>query len=80
MMTYSFSALTAMLAGGFMVWKHSEAGDAVVAGIPALVGALSALTFIPWGRSLWMWFDHKLHPLTKADDLNTTELTHETAR
>jgi hypothetical protein len=69
MMTYTVSALIAMMAGGYMVWKHSEAGDLIVAGVPALLGAISALLFIPWGRSLWMWFDHLFHPLTDADKL-----------
>lgn len=73
MMTYTFSALTAMMAGGYMVWKHSDAGDLVVAGVPAAFGALSALLFIPWGRSLWMWFDHCFHPLTEADQLQLKE-------
>jgi uncharacterized protein (DUF983 family) len=70
MMTYTFSALIAMLAGAYMVWKHSDAGDLIVASIPALLGAISALLFIPWGRAFWMWFDHLLHPLTDADRLN----------
>jgi hypothetical protein len=70
MMTYTFSALSALAAGGYMVWKHSDAGDLVVAGVPAFFGGISALLFIPWGRSLWMWFDHTFHPLTDADQLN----------
>jgi uncharacterized protein (DUF983 family) len=70
MMNYTFASLMAMLAGGYMVWKHSDAGDLIVAGIPALFGAVAAFVFIPWGRSLWMWIDHKLHPLTEADKLN----------
>ena len=70
MMNYTFASLMAMLAGGYMVWKHSDAGDLIVAGIPALFGAVAAFVFIPWGRSLWMWIDHTLHPLTEADKLN----------
>jgi len=70
MMNYAFASIMAMLAGGYMVWKHSEAGDLIVAGIPALFGGVGAFLFIPWGRSLWMWLDHTLHPLTEADQLN----------
>lgn len=69
MMNYTFAALIAMLAGGYMVWKHSDAGDMIVAGIPALFGGVAAFLFIPWGRSLWMWIDHTLHPLTEEDKL-----------
>ncbi len=72
-MNYSFAALLAMAAGGYMVWKHSDAGDLVVAGVPALVGGTAALFFIPWGRSLWMWLDHLLHPLSEADHLGHSE-------
>lgn len=69
MMNYAFAALAAMAAGAYMVWKHSDAGDFAVAGIPALFGGTAALLFIPWGRSLWMWLDHNLHPLAPADAL-----------
>lgn len=70
MMNYTFATLVAMAAGAYMVWKHSDKGDFIVAGVPALLGALAAFIFIPWGRSLWMWFDHTFHPLTEADKLN----------
>jgi hypothetical protein len=73
MMNYTFAALTAMVAGAFMVWKYSDAGDLVVAGVPALFGGVAAFVFIPWGRSIWMWFDHILHPLTGADALLITK-------
>jgi hypothetical protein len=67
MMNYTVAALMAMASGGYMVWKHSDASDFVIAGIPALIGAVAALVFIPWGRSLWMWLDHTIHPLNEAD-------------
>jgi len=70
MMNYTFAALTAMAAGGYMVWRHSDAGDLIVAGVPALFGGIAALVFIPWGRSIWMWFDHLCHPLNEADSLS----------
>lgn len=70
MMNYAFATLMAMSAGGYMVWKHSDAGDFLVAGIPALFGGVSAFLFIPFGRALWLWMDHKLHPLTEADDIS----------
>ena len=70
MMNYAFASIIAMVAGGYMVWKHSDAGDLIVAGVPALFGGVAAFLFIPWGRSIWMWFDHKFHPLTDADMLN----------
>jgi uncharacterized protein (DUF983 family) len=68
MMNYTFAALVAMAAGGYMVWKHSDASDLVIAGVPATIGAVAALAFIPWGRALWVWLDHHLHPLTEADN------------
>ncbi len=71
MMNYTFAALMAMLSGAYMVWKHSDAGDFVVAGVPAFLGGSAAFLFIPWGRSLWMWFDHMAHPLTDADILSS---------
>jgi hypothetical protein len=74
MMNYTFAALIAMAAGGYMVWKHSDAGDLIVAGIPALFGGLAALLFIPWGRSLWMWFDHMFHPLSEEDRFDRPEI------
>jgi hypothetical protein len=67
MMTYSVAALSAMLAGGVMVWKYGDRGDLIVAGVPAAIGGLAAIAFIPYGRSLWMYLDHKLHPLTESD-------------
>jgi uncharacterized protein (DUF983 family) len=70
MMNYAVASFVAMLAGGYMVWKHSDAGDLIVAGIPALFGGVSAFVFIPWGRSFWLWLDHILHPLSEADQLN----------
>jgi hypothetical protein len=73
MMNYTFAALMAMASGAYMVWKHSDAGDFIVAGVPALFGGSAALLFIPWGRSLWMWFDHLFHPLTNADAIDATQ-------
>ena len=73
MMNYTFAAVSAMIAGGYMVWKHSNAGDMVIAGVPALFGGVSALLFIPWGRSIWMWIDHLLHPLSSADQLKISK-------
>jgi hypothetical protein len=70
MMNYTFAALIAMAAGGYMVWQHSDAGDLVVAGVPAAFGGVAALIFIPWGRSLWMWIDHIFHPLSDEDRLH----------
>lgn len=70
MITYSVAGLVAMIAGAYMVWKHSDLGDLVVAGVPALLGAVIALVFIPFGRSIWMYIDHFFHPLTDADKLS----------
>lgn len=67
MITYTVASLSAMVAGGLMVWKYSELGDIVVAGVPATIGAIVALLFIPLGRALWMYFDHVFHPLTTED-------------
>ena len=70
MITYTVAALSAMIAGALMVWKYSDMGDLVVAGVPAVFGAVMALLFIPFGRSLWMYVDHFFHPLTDADKLS----------
>lgn len=70
MITYTVSALSAMIAGAVMVWKYSDLGDLIVAGVPAFFGAVMALLFIPFGRSLWMYIDHFFHPLTDADKLS----------
>jgi uncharacterized protein (DUF983 family) len=70
MITYSVASLAAMGSGALMVWKYSELGDLVVAGVPATIGAFVALLFIPMGRSLWMYFDHRFHPLTEDDRLD----------
>lgn len=73
MMNYTFAALMAMISGAYMVWKHSDAGDLVVAGVPALFGGTAAVLFIPWGRAFWIWFDHLFHPLTSADALKPAQ-------
>ena len=70
MITYAVAAVLAMIGGGFMVWKYSDMGDFVVAGVPALLGGGGAMLFIPWGRALWLYIDHRFHPLTEADQLS----------
>jgi hypothetical protein len=67
MINYTLAGLTAMLCGAYMVWKHSDKGDLIVAGVPALIGLLISVGFIPFGRALWMYIDHRLHPLTDSD-------------
>ena len=82
MMNYAFAALTAMIGGAYMVWKHSDAGDFLVAGIPALFAGVAALLFIPFGRALWLWMDHALHPLTADDRIeaaNASAITNSTS-
>lgn len=69
MITYAVAAVSAMVAGALMVWKFSDKGDLIVAGIPAAFGGIMAILFIPLGRSIWMYADHKVHPLTDADKL-----------
>lgn len=69
MLNYGFAAVTAMGAGAFMVWKYSDAGDFVVAGIPAAFAGILSFLFIPWGRALWLWMDHATHPLNNDDML-----------
>lgn len=73
MITYSTAALAAMLTGAYMVWKHSDEGDLIVAGVPALVGGVIAVIFIPFGRAIWMYGDHSVHPLSDADKLNPSQ-------
>ena len=70
MMTYTVAAVSAMLAGGLMIWKYSDQSDLVIAGVPAAFGGLMAVVFIPFGRAFWMHIDHLLHPLTPADTYN----------
>lgn len=70
MITYSVAALSAMSAGAIMVWKYSDKGDLIVAGVPAAFGGIMAVFFIPFGRAIWMYLDHTFHPLTDADKLN----------
>lgn len=74
MITYTVAALSAMIAGGLMVWKYSDQGDFVVAGIPAAIGGLMAVLFIPYGRAVWMYVDHHLHPLSDADRMDAKVL------
>jgi hypothetical protein len=69
MLNYGFAAVTAMVGGAFMVWKYSDAGDFVVAGIPAAFAGILSFLFIPWGRALWLWMDHATHPLNDDDKL-----------
>ena len=69
MLNYGFAAVTAMAAGAFMVWKYSDAGDFVVAGIPAALAGILSFLFIPWGRALWLWMDHATHPLNDDDKM-----------
>jgi hypothetical protein len=67
MITYTVAALSAMAAGGVMVWKYGDQSDLIVAGVPAVFGGTMAVVFIPLGRAIWMWIDHWLHPLTEED-------------
>lgn len=67
MITYVVAALSAMVAGGLMVWKFSDQGDLVVAGVPAAIAGITALIFIPYGRAIWMYLDHMFHPLNEDD-------------
>ncbi len=69
MLNYGFAAVTAMGGGALMVWKYSDAGDFVVAGIPAAFAGITSFLFIPWGRALWLWIDHTTHPLNDGDKL-----------
>ena len=71
MITYAVAAVLAMMGGGIMVWKFSDMGDFVVAGIPALCGGVGAMLFIPWGRAIWLYVDHRFHRLDDADRLST---------
>lgn len=71
MITYTVAALSAMVAGAIMVWKFSDKGDLIVAGVPAAFGGIAAVLFIPFGRALWMYSDHLVHPLHDADKLST---------
>jgi uncharacterized protein (DUF983 family) len=69
MITYSLAGLLAMATGAYMIWRYPNASDFVVAGVPALVAALVSFGFIPFGRALWLYIDHNLHPLTQQDCL-----------
>ncbi len=69
MITYTVAALSAMFVGAIMVWKFSDRGDFIVAGVPGLFGLAMSILFIPYGRALWMYGDHLFHPLTPFDDL-----------
>lgn len=70
MITYAVAAVSAMLVGGFMIWNFEGMSDLAIAGVPAAFGGLVALLFIPLGRALWMYMDHKMHPLTDDDCLH----------
>ena len=75
MITYTVAALFSMLAGALMVWKYSDQGDLIVAGVPAAIGGTMALIFIPYGRAIWMFIDHNIHPLSEADRLSAPKLS-----
>lgn len=67
MITYAIAAVSAMLAGGLMIWKYADQSDLVIAAVPAAFGGLMAVVFIPFGRAFWMHIDHAVHPLTNED-------------
>src|SRR5262245_11275954 len=64
--TYTAAVLPAVALGLWLLWRFPELDGRSVAAITAAVGAATALLLMPFGKALWLYTDHRLHPL--ADD------------
>jgi uncharacterized protein (DUF983 family) len=60
---YTVAGVTAAGAGALLLWQAPGVPLDLVIGIAAAVGIAVAIGFFPVAKALWMWLDHKLHPL-----------------
>ena len=66
-MTYTAASLAGIATGAALLWQKPEVDSLVLAAMASVVAAVTAFLFMPFGKALWIWLDHVLHPLEERD-------------
>ncbi len=69
MVNYTVTVLVGIFAGVFLVFRFPNVNSSLIAAALAVVVLSFGAWFMPFSKALWMYVDHKLHPLTDADRL-----------
>lgn len=67
MVNFSFGALLGFAIGFTLLAMEPRPDSMVIALIINAVIIVACMSFFPFGRALWLWADHLLHPLTEED-------------
>lgn len=68
---YTFAAFWGLLVGGLLLWKRPQWGSLWISLITAVVALVAAAFFLPYGKAIWLWLDHVLHPLEERETLKS---------
>jgi hypothetical protein len=66
-LTYTAGALAGIAAGAVLLWRLPELSSTTVSFAAAAAAALTAFGFMPFGKALWLYLDHFLHPLEQQE-------------
>lgn len=61
--------LLAFAAGGLLLWLSPKTDGLVIAAVVSAFIVFVGIGFFPFGMALWIYLDHRLHPLTDYDRL-----------
>lgn len=67
MINYPLIGVTLMLIGAGLFMLFPEGTPMQYASALSVAAVVGGLLFFPFGRSIWMYFDHLLHPMTEED-------------
>ena len=70
MINFSFVALLGFAIGFFLLAMEPKPDGLVIALIINAIIIVACCLIFPFGKALWLWLDHLLHPLTDEDTQN----------
>ncbi len=62
-MTYTFGSVIGLCIGAGLLILTPQLNVMIVATVAGTLAAVASFSFIPYGKALWLCFDHYFHPL-----------------
>jgi len=67
MISYTIVGVLALFLAVYLLFSRPEMDAMVIASVSTVFALIVGWVFTPFGKAIWLWADHMLHPLGPAD-------------
>lgn len=70
LVTFPIVSCAAFLLAAFLMWQYPGIRSLYIAGISSIIMLILGLILTPYCMAIWMYCEHRIHPLNKDDSYN----------